>query len=280
MEDDFTFPLHEKAPSEKHHKGKRNEIISDDKTGFYIRAVPAEKDFRDIARDATIRNAAWKQKQRRTKDFPDGSAIHITGDDIMKKIRVRKKTSLILFVVDLSWSMAVSKRVNATKKAITMILTKAYQYRDDICLITFQKESARLVIPPTHSITLAERAMENIPVGGKTPLASGLNMALEVLKKENRNYGKKNIILILLSDCEGNIPLYPGDEADPQKEALEIAEKIAAEGYRSIVINSDQMSFGQGHANYLAKHLNADCYLISDLNADHLISAVRDELIV
>ncbi len=195
----------------------------------------------------------------------------------MKKVRIRKNTSLVVFLIDLSWSMAVTQRLTATKKAIATILSKAYQFRDDICLIAFQKDSARVIIPPTHSIHLAEKAMQNISVGGKTPLSAGLKLAHEVLLKEKKIYGAENICLILLSDCEGNVALT---DKDPQEEATEAAERIAANGYRSIVINSDQMSFGQGFANDLSKHLNASCYLISGFNADHLIKAVHNELIL
>ena len=68
VEDDFTFPLYEKAPSEKkHHKGKRNETVSNNKTGHYIRAVNADKDYSDIARDATLRAAALKQYLRQSE---------------------------------------------------------------------------------------------------------------------------------------------------------------------------------------------------------------------
>lgn len=195
----------------------------------------------------------------------------------MKKVRIRKNASLIVFLVDLSWSMAVTKRMAATKKAITTILTKAYQFRDDVCLITFQKDHAETVIPPTHSVALAERSMKSLQVGGKTPLAAGLLKALELMQAESRHYSAENIFLILLSDCEGNVPYSGGD---PEQEAFAAADRIAAGKFRSIIINSDRMTFGQGHANTLAKRLNAVCYLIGDLNADHLIKAVRNELII
>ena len=204
--------------------------------------------------------------------------MRIKPSDIMKKVRVRKTSSLIVFLVDLSWSMAVTQRMAATKKAITTILTKAYQFRDDVCLITFQKETAVELIPPTHSVTIAEKAMKNVPIGGKTPLTAGLNLAHEILNREVRNYGKENIILVMLSDCRGNVPLSTDGEADPQEEAIAAAARIGAEGYRSVIINSDQMTFGEGYANNLAKHLNAACYLIAGLNEDHLIRAVKNEL--
>ena len=276
MEDDFTYPLYEKAPSaSQKNKGKKKEVISGNNTGHYIKAIPAKKDYSDTAIDATLRLASLKQNTRKNNQKSAKLAIKIDPEDIMKKVRVRKNTSLVVFLIDLSWSMAVSQRLTATKNAIATILSKVYQFRDDICLIAFHKESADIIIPPTHSIQLAEKAMQNIAVGGKTPLSAGLVLAHEVLSRESRNYGKENIFLILLSDCEGNISLYG---KDPQEEAIEAAERISMEGFRSIVINSDQMSFGQGNANDLAKHLNASCYLISDLNANHLINAVRNEL--
>ena len=194
----------------------------------------------------------------------------------MKKVRIRRNASLIVFLVDLSWSMAVTRRMNAAKKAITTILTKAYQFRDDVCLITFQKETAEVVIQPTHSVTLAERAMKTIKIGGKTPLAAGLTRAYDLMKRESPRYGADNIYLILLSDCDGNIALADGD---PTEDAMKAADKIAAGGFRSIIINSDQMTFGQGSANRLAKRMNAACYLIADLNSDHLIRTVREDLI-
>lgn len=280
IEDDFTFPLHEKAPSEHlSGKGKRKSTISKNNTGYYIYASPANKDYSDIARDATLRSAALKQIDRNLRDDQKDLAINIEPDDIMKKVRIRKKSSLIIFLIDLSWSMSVTKRLSATKNAITTILAKAYQFRDDICLISFQKESASLIIPPTHSITLAEKMMKKVSAGGKTPLAAGLELAYEVIQKQIPVYGKENISLILLSDCDGNIPFPPGSSFDARAQAVQAAKRIASQRIRSIIINSDQMSFGQGNANDLAKHMNASCYLISGLNADHLIKAVRSELI-
>ena len=84
----------------------------------------------------------------------------------------RRTANLILFVVDASWSMAVSERMNATKGAIMSLLTDAYQRRDRVGLIVFQKDRASMVLPPTNSVTLATKALANIPVGGKLQLLS------------------------------------------------------------------------------------------------------------
>lgn len=278
IEDDFTYPLYEKAPREHNQrKGKKSASISNNKYGYYLRSIPADKNYSDIAADATIRNSVLKQKERSTGYVSVSPMIHILPSDIMKKVRVRKNRSLVVFAVDLSWSMAVTQRLSATKKAISTILTKVYQYRDDICLITFQNNSASIIIQPTHSVALAEKSMKDIPIGGKTPLAAGLSIAHELILREIRNYDIENITFVLLSDCDGNVSLGDGD---PKIEAMNEADKIAVSGCRCIVINSDQMTFGEGNANALAKRMNASCYQISNFNADHLIKAIHNDLIL
>jgi len=154
----------------------------------------------------------------------------------MKKIRVRKAANLILFLVDASWSMAVAERMAATKGAIMSLLTDAYKRRDRVGLIVFQKNLATLVLPPTNSVMLAEAALENIPVGGKTPLSAGLMMAYETLRKEKLLHPEVMPLLIVLTDGAGNVSI--GFSA-PQEEAYHIADMIANEGIHSVVINME-----------------------------------------
>mgnify|MGYP002065173212 CR=1 FL=1 len=40
------------------------------------------------------------------------------------------------------------------------------------------------MLPPTNSIQLAQRALKDIPVGGKTPLSAGLYLAYEIVRRE------------------------------------------------------------------------------------------------
>ena len=58
-------------------------------------------------------------------------------------MRVRRTANLVLFVVDASWSMAAAERMEATKGAILSLLHDAYQRRDQVGLIVFQREEAR-----------------------------------------------------------------------------------------------------------------------------------------
>jgi len=66
-------------------------------------------------------------------------ALAIAPDDLQRKVRVRRAANLILFVVDASWSMAATERMVATKGAIMSLLNDAYQRRDQVGLVVFQK---------------------------------------------------------------------------------------------------------------------------------------------
>jgi len=95
--------------------------------------------------------------------------------------------------------MAVAERMSATKGAILSLLTDAYQRRDRVGLIVFQKNKATLILPPTNSIQLAQQALADIPVGGKTPLSAGLYMAYEVISRERILHPDVNPLMILLT---------------------------------------------------------------------------------
>ncbi len=202
-------------------------------------------------------------------------AFAIQRQDLQRKVRVKRTANLVLFVVDASWSMAVAERMAATKGAILSLLTDAYQRRDRVGLVVFQKDRANLVLPPTNSVQLAQRALADIPVGGKTPLSAGLFMAHDVITREKRLHPDVLPLMILLTDGAGNVSL--GDGA-PQPEAHRLADQIAEEDIRSVVVNMEHAAFDQGLADALAEHLKAPCYTLSELRAENLYQAVKAEL--
>ncbi len=202
-------------------------------------------------------------------------AFAIQPSDLQRKVRVKKSANLVLFVVDASWSMAVAERMQATKGAILSLLTDAYQRRDRVGLIVFQKDRATLVMPPTNSIQLAQRALVDIPVGGKTPLAAGLYLAHQVIKQQSLIYPDVTPLMILLTDGAGNVAM---GNLPPQEEAHRLAEKIAEDEIRSVVINMEHAAFDQGLAQGLADHLNSPCYTLLELKAETLYQAVKGEM--
>ncbi|HEY9525606.1 MAG TPA: VWA domain-containing protein, partial [Anaerolineales bacterium] len=180
------------------HAGRRSLTKTERKHGRYIKARPAGERKDDIAFDATFRAAAPFQQKRTEKR--KRLAFAIESSDLQRKIRVKRVANLVLFLVDASWSMAVAERMNATKGAILSLLTDAYQRRDRVGLIVFQKDRATLVLPPTNSVQLAQRALMDIPVGGKTPLSAGLFLAADVLHQEKVHHPDVEPLLIVLTD--------------------------------------------------------------------------------
>jgi magnesium chelatase subunit D len=251
--------------------GKRSYTKTDRKRGRYIQARPARGRPKDVAFDATFRAAAPYQLSRdRT-----GRALAVERQDIQDKVRVRRAANLILFVVDASWSMAAAERMEATKGAIMSLLLDAYQRRDQVGLVVFQKETARLVLPPTSSVELAKKALADVPVGGKTPLSAGLYLAYNVLLQHIRQNPEIMPMMILLTDGAGNVSM---SKLPAQEEAHRIAKLIMEEGIRAVVINMEHISFDRGLAQALADELHAPCYALSDLKADTLYQTVKGEL--
>ena len=256
------------------HGGRRSRTRVNDKRGHYIQSRNTPGNPYDLAFDATIRAAAPFQRQR--SELRKRVAFAIRPGDYMRKVRVRRAANLVLFLVDASWSMAVAERMTATKGAILSLLTDAYQRRDRVGLIVFQKDRATLVLPPTNSVYLAQRALEDIPVGGKTPLSAGLMMAYEILRMEKLLHPDVMPLLMVLTDGAGNVSV---GSLPPQQEAHTIAERIAEDHIHTVVINMEHAAFDQGLAQALAEHLDGPCYTITDLRAESLYLTVRQEMV-
>jgi Mg-chelatase subunit ChlD len=257
--------------------GRRSYTVTTRKRGRYNRARLAPGDYSDVALDATVRQAAPSQRQRRGDGAvqPDGPAVAIRDADLHRKVRVRKAANLIVFAVDASWSMAAAERMEATKGAIMSLLVDAYQKRDRVCLVSFQKDRADLVLSPTSSVEMAKEALRDIPVGGKTPLSAGLLMAHQVVERERRQNPEIMPLLILLTDGAGNVSMTG---MPPRDEALLVADMIASTKTRTVVINTEHESLDRGLAQELADALDGNCYTLAELGAESLYRTVRNEL--
>ncbi len=254
--------------------GRRSMTRTQRKRGRYTQSQPSMGKADDLAFDATIRAAAPFQKRR--DEQRKKVAFAIQPQDYMRKIRVRRTANLILFVVDASWSMAVAERMAAAKGAILSLLNDAYQRRDRVGMIVFQKDRATLVLSPTNSVMMAQRALQDIPVGGKTPLSAGMRLAYEVLMREKITMPDVIPLMVLLTDGAGNVAM--GNKLGPLVESYQIARMIAEEHVHSVVINLEHPAFDRGLAQALADNLLSPCYSIEDLRAENLYLAVKQEI--
>jgi magnesium chelatase subunit D len=215
----------------------------------------------DLALAATIRAAAPHQRVRGRA----GSGLVLRREDLRKNVREGREGNLVLFVVDASGSMAARRRMCGVKGAVLSLLTDAYQRRDKVGLISFRGEGARVLLPPTSSVELAASRLEELPTGGRTPLAAGLERAAEVLKRERLRDKERRPLLVLLTD--GRATAGP----DPRG----AASWLRSLGVASIVVDTEEGYVRLGMAGSLAEAMAARCLRLEELRADSLVELVE-----
>ena len=256
-----------KRMDEVRREGNGRRSTTESRDGKYVRSRIPAAPGPDIAFDATIRAAAPHQRER-TGDL----AIRIEASDLREKVREKKMGNTTLFVVDASGSMGAQQRMTAVKGAILSLLIDAYQKRDRVGLVVFRGNRAEELLPPTSSVERARKYMQQLPVGGKTPLASGLMKGLEVLVRERMTHPHVLPRMVVISDGKANVGTGSGSPLDDAKEA---ACRIRGAEIPSVVIDSEQgfLSFGLAHT--LSDELGAKYLRLEDLRSDRIAEVVK-----
>lgn len=253
--------------------GRRSRTRTTRKQGRYIGSRRVRR-VTDLALDATLREAAPYQRERRLERGWHKRVV-LKRSDLRQKIRVRRTRNAVCFVVDASWSMAAEERMRATKSAVLSLLRDAYQRRDRVGLVSFQRDYATVLLPLTNSVELAQKRLQTMPTGGKTPLARGLLTGFEVLFRAKRNDPEVLPLLVLLTDGQANVAM---SGLPPQLEAYQIADLVAQHDIRSVVIDTEHPNFERGLARQLSQHLKGRYYRLEDLSEGGLADMVRLEL--
>jgi len=256
-----------------HGSGRRSLVKTNSAMGRYVKSVPANKKITasDFAFDTTLRAAAPYQLYR----VKNGTAIVIKQSDIQIKKREKRTGNYILFVVDASGSMGANKRMTAVKGAILSLLNDAYQKRDKVGMIMFKQQSAEIILDMTRSVDLAQKKLDELPTGGKTPLCFGLDLAHNTVKTALIKDKEILPVIVLVSDGRATF----GRSKNALDDAMQSAKSIAADKIHSIVIDAEQDFIKLKLSLKIAETMNADYYKLEDLRADTLISAVSMSIV-
>ena len=184
---------------------------------------------------ATLRAAApWQRVREQAVGAKPG--LHIRPADIRLKRFEDKSDRLLIFTVDASGSAALARLAEA-KGAVELLLAQAYARRDHVALIAFRGSTAEVLLPPTRSLVQTKRRLAALPGGGATPLAAGLQAAMELASQARRRGLTPTIAL--LTDGRANIALDgSASRAMAAADALTLARALRATGVDGIVIDT------------------------------------------
>jgi magnesium chelatase subunit D len=184
--------------------------------------------------------------------------------------RSRAVGRTVVVAVDASGSSGTHKRVEAATGAVLGLLGDAYLRRDRVAMVTFRGDTAEVVLPPTASLEMARARLAELPTGGLTPLAEGINASLALARRAESDGWPP--LLVLVTDGRAT-----GNQSAPERAGSGGAE-VAAAQVDVMVIDAQDGSNGAGQAGRLAEAMGGRCLRLDDLTPAAVEAAVRDAL--
>ncbi|ASJ92087.1 magnesium chelatase subunit D [Porphyrobacter sp. CACIAM 03H1] len=177
----------------------------------------------------------WQAVRRRETGADTAGPIIMRKEDLRIRRFEERAARVTIFAVDASGSAAAARLAEA-KGAVELMLAQAYVTRSEVALVAFRGTSAELLLPPTRSLTRARRTLAELPGGGGTPLALGLNAAREVAEAVIAR--GRSAALVILTDGRANIAAdgSPG-RVQAAADAETAAKAIAARGIDALVVD-------------------------------------------
>jgi magnesium chelatase subunit D len=160
---------------------------------------------------------------------------------------------------------------------LAQLLRRSYVNRDRVSLISFRGRGSELVLAPSPSPSRARRLLDELAVGGATPLAAGLLRALDVTRRAAAD-GARRVRLIVFTDGRANVPLAGGvaanaDSADGQggaaikksdgaahkerirEEIRRLGAALSGAGVSSLVVDTRSRFTSNGEGQFLSEAL-------------------------
>lgn len=203
----------------------------------------------------TVRAAVPWQRARSPEP---GHRLQVRREDFRLRRYEERSSTLTLFVVDASGSSAYQRLAEA-KGAVERVLADCYVRRDEVALIAFRGRSAELLLAPTRSLVRAKRCLAELPGGGSTPLAAGIDAALLLARQVQRRGDTP--VLIFMTDGRANVARDgTKDRARAESDAQHAARELAAAGLRALFVDTSPRA--RPEARQLAALMGAEYLLM------------------
>jgi magnesium chelatase subunit D len=186
-----------------------------------------------------------------------GQPFTATSSDLRRWVRRGRESNLVILLLDSSGSMAARRRSQTVSTVALSLLTDSYRRRDQVAVVTFRGRSASVVVPPTRSVHVATRRLGDLPVGGQTPLAAGLDTARELIRRERWRDPDRRPLLVVVTDGRAT------GGADPLGQARSAAARLA--GVSGVVVDAEDGPVRLGLAGRLAASLGAELVTVAGL---------------
>jgi magnesium chelatase subunit D len=191
-----------------------------------------------------------------------GGAADVADDDLHERLRAPRGRTRYIFVVDSSGSHAVQERMRAVKGTVKGLLDTGRRRHDEVVVIACRGASASVVVGPTSVLADADRVLEYLPTGGRTPLAHALELAA--------GYVTDSAAVIVLTDGHANVPTRTGD---PWADTLAAARGIRCS---ALVVDSEDERRATGRPKMLADAMGGQCVPLAGLEGLSVLDLVRE----
>jgi magnesium chelatase subunit D len=218
-----------------------------------------------VAVAATARAVA----ERRALE-PEGPAVR--AEDLREARREQRAGNLLVLTVDASGSMGAPRRMEAVKGAVLGLLVDAYQRRDRVAVVAFRADGAEVLLRPTGSVEVARARLADLPTGGRTPLAAGIDTALAVATSPASRSAGHRPLLVVLSDGRATAAL----DGDPVVAAQRAAATVRSRRIDAVVVDAEEGSGRLGLAAELAEEMGARYVRLAGLSSGELEHALRE----
>jgi magnesium chelatase subunit D len=168
-------------------------------------------------------------------------------------VRSGREGAFLCLVVDASGSMGARRRAARVKGALSEVLRDAYARRDRVAVIAFRDAAAQLLVAPGAPLERAAAALAELPTGGRTPLAQGLDAATALIRRERMREPGRRAIAVVLSD---------GRLRDADGSVLRAAQALGAAAHSVQVIDTEDGPVRVGLAPEIARAAGGELHAL------------------